>query len=132
MLAHATRAGSGAWNRGSIRTVPVNQSAGPFVEGCDPDFFISMSFPQLLNSQLIRFLATRHMSLATAVGCEPLLLISISQFPQLSAASWKMRPAEFWAMHAAIAAGGGLLVVLFGRRLSRALHSARRVDELSP
>jgi POT family proton-dependent oligopeptide transporter len=34
----------------------------------------------------------------------------------------KMRPAEFWAMHAAIAAGGGLLVVLFGRRLSRALH----------
>ena len=36
----------------------------------------------------------------------------------------KMRPAEFWAMHAAIAAGGGLLVVLFGRRLSRALHPA--------
>jgi proton-dependent oligopeptide transporter, POT family len=34
----------------------------------------------------------------------------------------KMRPAEFWAMHAAIAAGGGLLVVLFGGRLSRALH----------
>ena len=35
----------------------------------------------------------------------------------------KMRPAEFWAMHAAIAAGGGLLVVLFGRRLSRALNA---------
>src|SRR5438270_978544 len=35
----------------------------------------------------------------------------------------KMRPAEFWAMHAAIAAGGGLLVVLFGRRLSRTLHA---------
>jgi POT family proton-dependent oligopeptide transporter len=34
----------------------------------------------------------------------------------------KMRSAEFWAMHAAIAAGGGLLVVLFGRRLSRALQ----------
>ena len=34
----------------------------------------------------------------------------------------KMRPAEFWAMHAAIAAGGGLLVVLFGRRLSRTLY----------
>ena len=43
----------------------------------------------------------------------------------------KMRPAEFWAMHAAIAASGGLLVVLFGRRLSRALHPAARVDELS-
>jgi POT family proton-dependent oligopeptide transporter len=36
----------------------------------------------------------------------------------------KIRPAEFWAMHAAIAAGGGLLVVLFGRRLSRTLHPA--------
>lgn len=37
----------------------------------------------------------------------------------------KMTPAEFWAMHAAIAAGGGLLVVLFGRRLSRALQSVQ-------
>ena len=36
----------------------------------------------------------------------------------------KMRPVEFWAMHAAIAAGGGLLVVLFGRRLSRALNAS--------
>ena len=35
----------------------------------------------------------------------------------------KMRPAEFWAMHAAIAAGGGLLVMLFGRRLSRMLNA---------
>jgi len=34
----------------------------------------------------------------------------------------KMRPVEFWAMHAAIAASGGLLVVLFGRRLSRVLQ----------
>jgi proton-dependent oligopeptide transporter, POT family len=39
----------------------------------------------------------------------------------------KMRPAEFWAMHAAIAAGGGLLVLLFGRRLSRALEVDRAV-----
>jgi proton-dependent oligopeptide transporter, POT family len=36
----------------------------------------------------------------------------------------KMSPAQFWAMHAAIAAGGGLLVLLFGRRLSRALNPA--------
>jgi POT family proton-dependent oligopeptide transporter len=34
----------------------------------------------------------------------------------------KMTPAQFWAMHAAIAAGGGLLVVLFGRRLGRTLY----------
>jgi POT family proton-dependent oligopeptide transporter len=34
----------------------------------------------------------------------------------------KMTPAQFWAMHAAIAVCGGLLVVLFGRRLSRTLY----------
>src|SRR5947208_4733363 len=33
----------------------------------------------------------------------------------------KMTPAKFWTMHAAIAAGGGLLVLLFDRRLSRTL-----------
>ena len=33
----------------------------------------------------------------------------------------KMSPAQFWLMHAAIATGGGLLVALFGRRLSRVL-----------
>ncbi len=36
----------------------------------------------------------------------------------------KMTPAQFWAMHAAIAIGGGLAVVLFGRRLSRVLAPA--------
>jgi POT family proton-dependent oligopeptide transporter len=39
----------------------------------------------------------------------------------------KMTPAEFWAMHAAIAAVGGLLVVLFGRRLSRALQPSAAI-----
>jgi POT family proton-dependent oligopeptide transporter len=39
----------------------------------------------------------------------------------------KMTPAQFWTMHAAIGAMGGLLVVLFGRRLSRVLHPAQRV-----
>jgi len=34
----------------------------------------------------------------------------------------KMQPAAFWAMHAAIASAGGLIVLLFGRRLSRALR----------
>ena len=33
----------------------------------------------------------------------------------------KISPAEFWTMHAAIAAAGGLLVMLFGRPLSQAL-----------
>src|SRR5947207_893201 len=34
----------------------------------------------------------------------------------------KMTPAQFWAMHSAIAVCGALLVVLFGRRLSRTLY----------
>src|SRR5207253_7658259 len=51
MLAAATRAGSGAWNRGSIRTVPVNQSAGPLVEFCEPDRFISIFRTSLFRVQ---------------------------------------------------------------------------------
>jgi POT family proton-dependent oligopeptide transporter len=35
----------------------------------------------------------------------------------------RMSPAQFWAMHAAIATAGGLLVALFGRRLGRVLQS---------
>src|SRR2546425_4024673 len=35
-LAPEARAGAGESNRGSIRTVPVNQSAGPLPEGCEP------------------------------------------------------------------------------------------------
>ncbi len=34
----------------------------------------------------------------------------------------RMSPIEFWAMHAAIGAFGGILVLLFGRRLSRLLR----------
>src|SRR6266536_1699783 len=67
-LAQRTRAGSGASNSGSMRTLPVNHSAGPFVEACDPDLLTPIFS---LNSQLttINFCA----------GCEPLLLISISR-----------------------------------------------------
>jgi len=34
----------------------------------------------------------------------------------------RMKPVEFWAMHAAIGAAGGVLVMLFGLRLSRMLE----------
>src|SRR2546426_5437211 len=37
----ATRAGSGAWKTGSMRTVPVNHSAGPLPEGCEPLLLMS-------------------------------------------------------------------------------------------
>jgi POT family proton-dependent oligopeptide transporter len=36
----------------------------------------------------------------------------------------RMSPAQFWAMHAAIAASGGLLLLLFGRQLNRALQTS--------
>jgi proton-dependent oligopeptide transporter, POT family len=38
----------------------------------------------------------------------------------------KMSPAQFWAMHAAIATGGGLLIALIGRRLGRILQPESR------
>src|SRR2546421_1419717 len=41
-LAPATRAGSGASNNGSIRTLPVNQSAGPSLDNCEPTLLISI------------------------------------------------------------------------------------------
>ena len=41
-LAPRTRPGSGASNSGSMRTVPVNQSAGPLVDASDPTLLISM------------------------------------------------------------------------------------------
>src|SRR4051812_28400133 len=40
-LAPATRAGSGAAINGSMRTVPVNHSAGPLPDGCEPLRLIS-------------------------------------------------------------------------------------------
>src|SRR6266481_819304 len=42
-LAPRTRAGSGASNSGSMRTVPVKYSAGPVLELCEPFFLISIS-----------------------------------------------------------------------------------------
>src|SRR6476620_8035567 len=42
--APAACAGALAWNKGSIRTVPVNQSAGPLPEGCEPTLLISICF----------------------------------------------------------------------------------------
>ena len=38
------RAGLGDSKSGSTRTVPVNQSEGPFVEGCDPARVVNLDF----------------------------------------------------------------------------------------
>src|SRR5438105_8432233 len=47
-LAPPARAGAGALYKGSTRTVPVNHSAGPWLEGCVPTRLMSM-----LNSRLV-------------------------------------------------------------------------------
>src|SRR5438105_4760715 len=44
-LAPATRAGAAASNSGSIRTVPINHSAGPLTEGCEPLRLMSITVP---------------------------------------------------------------------------------------
>ena len=41
-IAPRTRAGSGASNSGSMRTLPVNHSAGPVPDGCEPLRLISI------------------------------------------------------------------------------------------
>src|SRR6266566_2945118 len=41
-LAPTARAGAAAWNKGSMRTVPVKYSAGPLLDGCEPFLLISM------------------------------------------------------------------------------------------
>src|SRR6266576_3894962 len=46
-FAPTARAGAGALNKGSTRTVPVNQSDGPLVEGCEP--ILLMSIPEFLQ-----------------------------------------------------------------------------------
>ena len=47
-LAPAARAGTGASNNGSTRTVPVNHPAGPFADGCEPLRLISMTPPRVV------------------------------------------------------------------------------------
>src|SRR3954467_6176506 len=49
--APATRAGVGAVNSGSMRTVPVNQSAGPLPEGFEPLRAISIARGPLVVSE---------------------------------------------------------------------------------
>ena len=57
-------------------------------------------------------------------------LVFMSLFVSSTLIGWiggfyeKMTPAEFWAMHAAIAGAGGLLVLLFGRRLHEELRGS--------
>jgi hypothetical protein len=79
-LAPRTGAGSGASNNGSMRTLPVNQSAGPLFEGCDPLLLISMLETSLLRVQGQHFSGIRSPVCAFINGFSlPLLIVSPEQ-----------------------------------------------------
>jgi POT family proton-dependent oligopeptide transporter len=62
---------------------------------------------------------------ATMMGISFLsLFLSNNMIGWLGGFYEKMSPASFWLLHAAIAATGGLLILLFGRRLSSELNRA--------
>ena len=44
----------------------------------------------------------------------------------------KMTPAQFWLLHAAIAAAGGVVIMIFGRMLERALAASSGVSRPGP
>src|ERR1700680_2093737 len=72
-LAHCTSAGSGAWKSGSIRTVPVNQSDGPWPDGCDPILLISISHSPLLFPPLtlLQYVIRQHLAPRDTVLAAP-------------------------------------------------------------
>jgi hypothetical protein len=53
-LTPSARAGSGAWNRGSMRTVPVKYASGHLPEGCEPLLLMSIvSMPPLYLTVIV-------------------------------------------------------------------------------
>src|SRR5579871_3407454 len=66
------RAGSAAWNKGSIRTDPVNQSADPLREGCEPLRLISI-IDLLFSERIVARLFVDCVGLAEDVGFKDLL-----------------------------------------------------------
>src|SRR4051794_34881771 len=78
-MAPATRAGSGAWNNGSIRTAPVNQSAGPLPDGCEPTRVIFM-LPFLPFVDLAASLASAKAAKPVAAACTSLRGIAFAGF----------------------------------------------------
>src|ERR1017187_1669856 len=74
-MAPATRAGSVPLNGESMRTVPVNQSAGPLLEGCEPFRLISI-FYFLRGDYLTRGLRRQLSAGTMCCRCEKLRRVS--------------------------------------------------------
>jgi hypothetical protein len=73
-LAPTARAGSFARNRGSMRTVPVKYSAGPFVEGCEPLRLMSI-FGVLCLALNVIFIICCSVAWRTVSKCNVLTII---------------------------------------------------------
>jgi POT family proton-dependent oligopeptide transporter len=122
--------GTGAWIAAASNLVPV---AAIFASGSAPvhpiwPFFYSAGLGIAFLYYWPTLLALVSRAAPAKVNATMMGLAFMSLFISNNLVGWiggfyeKMRPAEFWAMHAAIAAGGGLLVALFGRRLGRVLQ----------
>src|SRR5207244_7248934 len=67
-LAPTARAGSGASNRGSMRTAPVKYSACPLPEGCEPLLLMSMCcFPPVYVFTLFICLVPRSLTTGSSL-----------------------------------------------------------------
>src|SRR3954453_19061864 len=86
-LAPATRAGSGAWKSGSMRTLPVNQSVGPLPDGVAPLRVISIAPPSellpgrpeqdLVHVHLVRLLDGEGHGTGERVGRNPDVVVHL-------------------------------------------------------
>src|SRR5829696_4180031 len=85
-FAPAARAGTGASNNGSTRTVPVNHSAGPFADGCEPLRLISISPPGVAAEA-----RTNEKVRAASAGCS-CVLANLRHLPRIHAAAIDLDP----------------------------------------
>ena len=69
-LAPDVRAGALGWNKGSMRTVPLNQSAGPLLDGCEPILLISM----LIGCVWVEWASTWARRIAGVASTAPIVL----------------------------------------------------------
>src|SRR5882724_4148581 len=83
-LTPSTRAGSGAWNSGSMRTAPVKYSAGPLPEGCEP----------LLLMFISEFLHLIAILLRSAWTSQVFLLTTADRSAQVSGGTTKPKPQD--------------------------------------
>jgi POT family proton-dependent oligopeptide transporter len=126
-----TKIGSGAWIAAASNLILV---AAIFISG---DALVHPIWPFLYSAGLgISFIYYWPTLLALVSRADPakmnatlIGLAFMSLFTSNTLIGWiggfyeRMRPVEFWAMHAAIAGAGGLLVLQFGRRLTLALNA---------